>query len=501
MRIRKKKINQSNSLTNAEVEQRTKTIDTSTLGTKSQRRDSVLTKVESLSLSSSTENANTEDPSSSPRGSLKEAKKKSIVGNFNFHFVVENTETQFYTWEYFKFSSNPNFTMGVNPFDSFNEKNPTDFYVCFCETALGPLAPNTFANTLYLYDHFFPCHFFFNSSKIIIFYSRHLGKDKMAEIDKIIEEEYFGEIPVNNSLVVQHGTTKIIFLVIDSEHKFAGYQALRIAMLKILESVGKTKYRSSSSHRLSKRSLQIPSIFCNLYSILSFIFSCHNVIPLKLPLFSATVLRLIFTTMPHLLSEAKYCLFILAAILSVFLYNKHLLIYLYLLYSWIIFFGIKNKLSIAVEGEKSEAEPSPSTRPKSTTRVESSPQITVNKNTLTITINLLDSFKKLTKEEYIWQMAKAHRKLLFLQENQLSVGDMEKRFAQLSCFKPASVQEKQKLFNTAVKRNELIRRGVLSDQEVEWLFYWVADQSHPPMQLAATDALINYLNLFALLFF
>merc|ERR1711974_63496 len=106
-------------------------------------------------------------------GKEKKGKAETALCDVDFHFVVDSAVSKATVYDYFNFSSNPNFTVGIDPFETIGQPNPTDIYICFCDTPLGPCDPKSFAHTI----------------------SLRFGRKK--DIEKGIYSKYLGEIPPN----------------------------------------------------------------------------------------------------------------------------------------------------------------------------------------------------------------------------------------------------------------------------------------------------------------
>lgn len=92
--------------------------------------------------------------STGPNCSKKQLKSGEIetpLGSLSLHFVVESAAAKSSIYDLFDFSSNSNFTVGVDPFETMGQNNPTDVFVCFCDSPLGPCDPKSFGNILSLY--------------------------------------------------------------------------------------------------------------------------------------------------------------------------------------------------------------------------------------------------------------------------------------------------------------------------------------------------------------
>ena len=140
-----------------------------------------------------------------------------------------------------------------------------------------------------------------------------------------------------------------------------------------------------------------------------------------------------------------------------------------------------------------EKDPKGRTRTRDVERSHTSRASQAPKTLRHITIHLDGGGTDLLSHEHlVWQMALAHRKMLFLPLS-LSPEKVTLRLEKAHSMPPVTDDSRKKTFNAIVKRNELVRRGILSRQEVNWLLSWVSDAGNLPMQLAATAALTHYI--------
>lgn len=350
--------------------------------------------------------------SSAEKEKLKEGQIDTGLGAVDLHFVVENTTAKSCVYDFFKFSSRPNFTVGVDPFETMSQNEPTDVYICFCENSLGPCDPKSFAHTISLYVNRFILKVKNNNIYIPLFHFyiyRRFGRKK--DIEKGIYSKYLGEIPPNSPFCYSiTEKTELLFVVLDSANSLAVYHATRVALLHVMKKRGmSTRARMNSSgnqqHELravSKKNLKIPDAFKNIDN------------------------------------------------------------------------ANTSTSSASMSRSQSVREPR-------------------KRNTIEhITFLVCSSINSFNQTQIVYQMAKAYSSLLTNSMN-TTLANLESRYNKCRNIKNISDDKRKKKLSTMVKREELVRRGILSEQEVDWVLNWLIDESSLPMQLAAAVTLVNYI--------
>merc|ERR1712137_895100 len=256
--------------------------------------------------------------------------------------------------------------------------NPTDIYICFCNTPLGPCDPTSFAHTI----------------------SLRFGKKQ--DIEQGILKKYLGEIPPNGAFsypITQ--CTELFFVVLDPHNPLAAYHATRTALLYVIERCGgfsERKLAASDDQQFrqkSRNTLLVPEVFQAA--------GTRKSCPLQ---GSSTGLNI-----------------------------KH------------------------------------------------------------VTFFVSGKTKTLTQEDIVWQMACAYRRMARCRPNLTDdcVSLTERSYRKYRNTPRSSEEQQLRVFSELVKRGEVVRRGIMSTQEVNWLLHWLTDSTSLPMQLAAAVALVDYI--------
>lgn len=140
-----------------------------------------------------------------------------------------------------------------------------------------------------------------------------------------------------------------------------------------------------------------------------------------------------------------------------------------------------------------------SSSPTTTTQGSTSPVVRAHSNTVCrpknyhVTFSLSVVTKLLTQNKIIWQMSVAYHSMLTCKSNATPISKLEKRYKK--CLNPPEETEEQRerKFVGYVQREELVRRGILGNQELNWLLNFFSDGASLPIQLAAATSVIQYI--------
>ena len=109
-----------------------------------------------------------------------------------------------------------------------------------------------------------------------------------------------------------------------------------------------------------------------------------------------------------------------------------------------------------------------------------------------ITVPVFTKFGNISYFSVVSQMSEAYKRLKYLPSSPTDLARLRIQYDKLQSAKPFTDSERKRLFESTVKRNELVRFGISDNKEVDWLLNWISDTNDPTMQLTATTALIDF---------
>ena len=98
-----------------------------------------------------------ESESPRPRPETARRKEPTILQGVPVHFIVESAESKAAVFDYFKFSANPLFTSGIDPFQTLQQASPTAVFLGFLNSPLGPCDPSSLSHTICLWVMYHFC--------------------------------------------------------------------------------------------------------------------------------------------------------------------------------------------------------------------------------------------------------------------------------------------------------------------------------------------------------